>query len=796
MISRHSPGRARRWYWVAVGLLLVLFAQLATSAAVKSATFDEPLHTARAYYVTATGRWDMQAGHLPLLYRLLGPMFWTLPDLPAGRELPQSSDSVEMARGIMRALNQPYHSLIFPLRVVVMGLTVLVGACLYRWAGERHGLGGSLLALFVYAFSPNILAHGRLVTTDLVLTGCFFLAVYAFQRLLERPTPARCLVAGLALGLALGSKASALLLGPVIALLVLAKTAGLDRGGPSGRRREGRWFSRFLSYAGWSVLATLLAGVVLWALYGFDSGPWVEGGAVLPLASYFQTLLEVGAHVGERGHPAFLMGQRSGHGWTAYFPIAFLVKTPLPTLIAALASSAWLFLRRRWWVWITAFLPIIAISTAAIASSLNIGYRHILPLTPFLILVLSSFGELPRRSFFASAGGGVLALWLVVGTLRVYPDYLAYFNELVGGPAGGHRYLTDSNVDWGQDLIQLRQHMTDHGIEELSLSYFGNVDPGVYGIRYEPLPSHFSIGEVVDFAPLAPAPGYYAISVTNLSGQYLIENPSVLNWFAHQQPVATIGYSINLYRVPPDPLAPSWAGICQAPGAPLAEGDLAGMAGRDDLRFVRFDCRSSWAFADEGSPGWYVVPTTEETEGIAPPIGSLTTVYQQENYDGKVLFRIYRWQDVEDLEGHLGAVQTTPLLPARFGHSLELLGYEMDLIGESDWGSSVRVLAYWRVLGQPEQSLSLMAHLVDRESQVVAVADTLGVPIESWAAGAIFVQEHRLAPDSTATLEGCWVELGVYWLPTVERLPVLDRTGASVGDRSIRLPCFEMEAVQ
>lgn len=796
MMSRPSPHRTRWTFWLAVGLCLVLFAQLATSAVVKSATFDEPLHTARAYYVTATGRWDMQAGHLPLLYRLLGPMFWTLPDLPSGQQLPRSSDSVEMAHGIIRAFDQPYDTLMFPLRALVMGLTLLVGATLYRWAGERHGRAGSVLALSVYAFSPNILAHGRLVTTDLLLTGCLFLAVYTFDRLLERPNTGRCAIAGLFLGLALGSKASALILGPVFVLLAVVKSASRSTGGALGPEDEAPWLPRLLSYALWSSWMTLIAVGVLWLLYGLDTGPVIEGLPPLPLVSYFETLFEVGGHVGDRGHPAFLMGRRSGHGWREYFLVALAIKTPLPTLIAAVAGSAWLLLRRRWWAWITAFLPIVALMAAAIVSSLNIGYRHILPVVPFLILLISSLGELPMRGFFTPVAGGALALWLVVGTLRVYPDYLAYFNELVGGPEGGHRYLTDSNLDWGQDLIQLRHYMEEHDIEELSLSYFGNVDPGAYGIRYEPLPSHFSIGQMGDFTPLAPAPGYYAISVTNLSGQYLIENPSVLNWFVHQQPVATIGHSINVYRVLPDPSVPTWAGICHGPGAPLDEEELAAMVGRDDLRVFHFDCRSSWAFPDNGASGWYVVPATSETDEIAPPIGSLTTIYQQENYDGKLLFTAYQWHGLEDLDAHLRVVRFIPELPARFGDVLELWGYEMELMDEGDAGSSLLVSAYWRVLAQPEEPLSLMAHLVDREGQVVTVGDALGVPIETWGADDILVQEHRLALDSNATLEGYRVELGAYWLPAVERLPIFDRTGTPVGDRAIRLPVIELEDVQ
>jgi hypothetical protein len=692
-----------------------------------------------------------------------------------------------MARGIIGALNRPWGSLIFPLRVVVMECTLLLGVTLYRWAGERHGASGSLLALFVYAFSPNILAHGRLVTTDLALACFFFLAVYAFQRLLRRPTIGRCLGAGLSLGLALGSKVSALLLLPVFVLLAMGRIAALDSKLQWHSGAAGTLFRRFLSYLHWLVLTALLAGIVVWLLYGLEIGPWAEGWPTLPLPSYLKAVLRVREHGGARGHPAFLMGERSGDGWRAYFPTALAIKTPLPILIGALTGTIWLLLNKRWWAWLTVLLPGGMFLAVAMFSSLNIGYRHILPVVPFLILLLSSLAELPWHSLPVAAAGGGLALWLVVGTLGVYPDYLAYFNALVGGPGGGHRYLTDSNLDWGQDLEQLRGYLEERNIEQVHLSYFGNVDPAAYGIQYEPLPSHFSIGEVEGFTPFGPQPGIYAISVTNLSGQFLVENPTVLDWFNHQDPIASIGHSINVYQVEPDSNPPTWVGICQAPGAPLNSEMFARQVGREDLRFVYFDCRSSWVFANEGEPAWFVLPATEETDDVAPPAGSWLTTYEQENYDGKLLFTVYRWHNPTALRAHLSALQTTATLPARVGDTLILLGYEMDGTSTHDSRPIVRFRAYWRVLAQPKQPLSLMAHLVNRGGQPVAIGDALDIPVEGWAPGDIIVQGHRLALDSETTLENGQLKVGAYRWPSLERLPAFDDSGDPLPDDVISL---------
>ena len=815
--------------WIAVGLLLLLFAQLATSAAVKSPTFDEPLHAARSYVILTTGDWRMQAGHLPLVHRLIGPSFWLLHSRPDPRTLPgwNLPSHVELAREVFCAFGLHPDVLIFPLRVVVMGLTLLLGATLYRWAAEWHGPLGGLLALFVYTFSPNMLAHGRLVTTDLALTCFFFLAVYTFQRLLVQPTVGRSIGAGLALGLALSSKASALLLIPVFVLLTLLRSGGpstalhfdwaqykrrssgdalsLSKGQGSGHRlgpdttKPPRnfqdWFHRLASYVGWFVLTGLVALFVVWVLYGLEIGPWAEGWPALPLPAYVKTLLYV-QHHGQRGHPAFLTERRSGGGWWQYFPIALALKTPLPILIGALGGTVLLLWRRRWWAVLTGILPAALFFTVAVFSSLNIGYRHVLPVVPFLILTSAALAELPwRRATIIVLGIG-MALWLSVGTLGIYPDYLAYFNELAGGPDGGRRYLTDSNLDWGQDLIRLRDYLQDRDIEKVYFSYFGNVDPAAYGIRYTPLPSHLSLGEVEGFTPFAPSPGFYALSVTNLSGQYLVENPSVLDWFNHQTPIASIGHSINLYRVLPDTSPPAWVGICHAPGAPLDGETFAQGVGRDDLRFIYFDCRSSWAFANGGEPAWFVVPATGETEEIAPPAGSWQTVFEQENYDGKRLFTIYRWEAQEALEARLDALQTdpqaTPPLPVRVGDSLALLGYEVDN-PIATAGDEVCLTAYWRVLAQSDRPLSLMAHLVNQEGRPVAVGDALGVPVEGWAPGDVIVQTHCLTLEPVTPPGTYRLQIGAYWLSDVKRLPAFDGTGEPLPDDAIPLTKIEVE---
>jgi hypothetical protein len=117
------------------------------------------------------------------------------------------------------------------------------------------------------------------------------------------------------------------------------------------------------------------------------------------------------------------------------------------------------------------------------------GFRYLLPVYPLLMVWLGNYGSVLRRSFGLRLALGFMGAWVLISTLRTWPDYLAYFNEFVGGSRNGYHWLGDSNVDWGQDLKELKRFMVDRGVERVQLSYFGTADPAHYGIQYEYLES-------------------------------------------------------------------------------------------------------------------------------------------------------------------------------------------------------------------------------------------------------------------------------------------------------------------
>ena len=284
---------------------------------------------------------------------------------------------------------------------------------------------------------------------------------------------------------------------------------------------------------------------------------WLKEAKLLPeaylfgLASVLQSTRRV----------AFLMGE-IGDGWWYFFILTFLLKTPLPLLL--LVALAPLTFRQRWRHDRVALLflltPVLVYFGIASASRMNIGHRHILPIYPFLFVLAGSLISAAMRQA-APLKRGLMAVvylaWYIFSCVSIFPHYLAYFNELTGGPEYGYRYLVDSNLDWGQDLKGLKRYMQEHGIERVWLSYFGTASPDYYGISYDYLPSYVIFNpkqvrqELFRLARLPPLPGTVAISVTNLQGVYLAAfelNPGYFELYRQQRPVAKIGNTIFIYR--------------------------------------------------------------------------------------------------------------------------------------------------------------------------------------------------------------------------------------------------------
>jgi len=846
---RHSPFAIR--YSLFSILLLAFFAQAITSASLKTPTFDEEFHIARAYAYVRTGDLRMQQNHPPLVSLLAGLPLLLMPELTPPEEIPHWDDAFlfYFADNLFWRLGHNADKMLFLARFPIVLLGTLLGAFIYRWAREAYGPQAGLLAAGLYAFAPNLLAHTRLVTTDLAVTACSFIALYAFWRYLRQPTGWRLVLVGLAVGLALAAKLSALLLIPVMGLLALL----LRRGRADWRLQIGDYRLQNCKkrVAAHLLFAILIAGLVVWAFYRFEVRSWPGSALPLPATTYLLNVRTLIGHAG-RGHGAFLMGRVSMHGWWYYFPITLLLKTPLLTLFL-LGVAAWDTARRNRWREEASLLLFPAIYFCfALTSSLNIGYRYLLPIDPFIIVYVAKVagvtqprpGDRSPRSAKCSvrspdrsarspdrSRAGRYRPWLrryglptlvtlYAGvSLWLHPHYLAYFNLLAGGPDGGYRYLVDSNLDWGQDLGLLSRYLDEQDIDDIRLGYFGTADPAYYlhraGIDYRSLfaPGTSYIAE--NFSPINPAPGWYAISATVLQGPFSPE-PDVFDWFRRHEPVAKIGYTIFVYRVEADPGPPAWLGVCYVPEPVMDDTEIRHRFGRDDLRVVGFDCGQTWVYPAGDGPGWYLVPLVSDGPGMLAEqsLGDAEVVYRERGMRDVPGYTVYetRLRPEAQPEGffpenlvsgeELVLVQeawSSPALAPAEADLLTLLPVPVDLGGQVAFlgytlsfesvppGDEVILTTAWQVTGRPESPpLSVFAHLVG-PAGAVSVGDGLGFPAIQWSPGDVFIQRNRL-PISIKVAPGrYWVQAGLYSLATGERLPVLGAGGA-LADRLLLAP--------
>ena len=551
---------------------LALYAGLAvTSLRTWSATFDEGAHLPAGYTYLVQGDHRLNPEQPPLVKLLAAAALLPLrPAFKPDDEAWAAASQWELGRRFLYRWNEA-DRLLFWGRLPVVALACMLAAAVFLWSGSRFGTPSAALALLLCVLSPDVLAHGQIVTTDLGLALFFLLTVVAFDRLTTRATHLRLLGAGLALGAAFATKFSAPILVPVLvglgAVVVFAREPMASAWSGSERPIEGAP-ARARHVAVLLVAMGVIALVVLWASYGFrgalspdpavreagrarlaepPDGPlgaaaaWAADRGLLP-EDYVRGFLFVMRH--SEARPTFLLGELSDHGFPSYFLVTFALKTPLP-LVVLLVLAAFAAPRLAWREAAFLWLPIAVYLAFTFARGLQIGHRHLLPIYPFLFVAA---GRAAARAGRMRVVLVVLAAWYAIGTLRVHPHYLAYFNELAGGPRSGYRLLVDSNLDWGQDLKGLKAWMDARGVSRIKLSYFGSADPAYYGIDADNLPGYSAPHPVRVTREVRPG-DLVAVSATNLQGVYLgAEDRPLMERFRRLTPIDQVGYSILIYR--------------------------------------------------------------------------------------------------------------------------------------------------------------------------------------------------------------------------------------------------------
>ncbi len=462
-----------------------------------------------------------------------------------------------------------------------------------------------------------------------------------------------------------------------------------------------------------------------------------------------------------------MQGARSFDGWWNYFLVAFSVKTPAVVLALFGVTVVLLTRHRRWWQTVYWWLSPLILFVVASFGGLNIGYRHILPVLPFVWLLVGETAVYWWQKRWQQVVLVGLLGWYVFASLRQSPDYLAYFNEFVGGSEQGVYHLSDSNLDWGQDLPLMVAYLAEN--PDAQFSYFGPGDPAWAGIEQRPLTDGLA-ADPNTFAPANPAAGKYAISASHIQGIQL-DDWDLFDWFRRQEPVGNLGHSILLYEVEAAQEG-SWVAQCLDPGAILAETAVSHLLGVTAYRPVFFDCANSWVFPNDGEAGWYVLPQRQDWPMVEWLPDNLTLVYKHDASGDSPSYAIYYWDgEAAPAQAILPAAQQasladgTPLtLPVSFGETAALLGYRQDGF---DWWTG------WEIGKETAVPLTVAGHLYAGDPTPL-VADGLGFTSDQWQPGDVFFQ--RFAYEQT----GDFLETGLYDYLTGERLPVPGGDGSLV----------------
>jgi dolichyl-phosphate-mannose-protein mannosyltransferase len=508
----------------------------------QSLTYDEPVHIAEGLDAWRHGRFEQYNDHPPLARLLCAlPLIgqkWQIDVQPLadGFRIASITPDPEALAWRARAMN------------VLLGL--VLAWLLWIVALEVFSREAAMVSLALFAFSPSLIAHFSLATTDGAAALLILAAAWQLVRWRRKPTMSRAPWLGVVLGLMLLAKFSTAVMFVLALLWMLVLKPDSIEANPA------RW--------NWSKAGAVLivAVTVVWAGYFFHVSHlsihdgqltatfpnWHENiekpvhtglnfSLPVPAGEYIEGLRTLARH-NRRGQASYFLGQVSPTGgWKLYYPVAILLKWPpvvLALSLAALVMSSLRKLKIPPDVWIMLSFPA-AYLLLAIFSHFNIGERHILPLYPFALLLAGSVWQHASARRAIAIAIFVLVALNAADALRLAPDYLSYFNVAVR-PADAYHLLSDSNLDWGQGLLALRQYERDHPQEQIWLAYFGSVDPSVYGITAKPLAEN---GRVK---------GTVVVSATHLSGQFL-RDPQAYRWLLQYPRTEILDHSLYVFKV-------------------------------------------------------------------------------------------------------------------------------------------------------------------------------------------------------------------------------------------------------
>jgi Dolichyl-phosphate-mannose-protein mannosyltransferase len=573
---------APAWRWarkhgaelLSAGLLIIMGLQMLAVISRKSITTDEIVHIPAGYYHLVAGDFELNNEHPPLVKMWAAlPLLFVQPNEPPA---PKTEDENFMERTwgfharFWQANRARFQTVTFWPRAMMVPITLALGVLIFVFARKLFGDTAAVISVGLYVLEPTVLAHGHIVHTDVPAALVYLLFFFALHRYSEEPGLKRALLLGLACAVALLTKFSMLVIVPTLAFYLLVRLFI--------QRRDRKQRAQVLLHSGVMTVVVLLlvnaayyfqhpaleASDVRWveqrspALLGFVTTGvrWLS--KIVPTYYLFGVYnIELHNHY---GHATSLLGQYNDLGWWYYFPVAFALKTTIPFLVLAVVALGWAVWRLtikqngkrdKRFLWLV--VPVGIYLAISLTSHINIGIRHFLPVYPFLFI---AGGALLAKLLRARRMIGVAALvflfsWMGFEAVHAFPNYIPYMNQLASRRPHWY-YLSDSNVEWGDDLGELAAYLKARGETKVRGSLSGWSTLGSYGVEY------------LDLTLLppdkTPDTRYVAIGASFLNGSLIPGDENVIgrrsfertNLFARyrdRQPEAVFGNSIYLYRV-------------------------------------------------------------------------------------------------------------------------------------------------------------------------------------------------------------------------------------------------------
>ena len=566
-----------------VAVYVVFAAFFFWSARIHSPVIDEVAHLPSGISHLQLGRFELYAVNPPLAESWAAlPVVFAKPRINWSGYLPLIASRSEFIVGRRFVTANGFNSLnlFFIGRLALLPFSILAMFIASRWSQRLLCPQGAIVALLLFAFSPLILANATIVTPDVTATAIGLLALYRFRFWLQDSSWSQTFLLGLVTGLGLLTKFTWCLVFPATGLTILL-------------------FHRLLFFRNLAddfyrlAAASVLAIFIVNASYGFDRSFQPLGkfdfvsqiltqhsGAItpnrfrgtileripVPLPACYVLGIDVQKRDFEFGYRSYLKGTWKHGGWWYYYLIGFLVKEPIGfqlLLYISILHGLWSW--RQWThssvrEWSLVVVPALLIfGLVSSQTGFNHHMRYVLPAYPFLFVIAARLVTLGR--FWQWVSYGCLT-WQAAAVLWFAPHWMSYFNEAAGGPLHGHRWLVDSNIDWGQDILMLKHWQDRHPeVKDLRAALFTAFDPKDIGLKFR-LPAPYIKGDplsVYSDGMRGPQPGWYAISVCKLKGHSfsIPEGDGKWTWSRSHftyfldnfEPVDMIGYSIYIYHI-------------------------------------------------------------------------------------------------------------------------------------------------------------------------------------------------------------------------------------------------------